>query len=142
MKSDLAFLTALLLAPLAALHAADAPEPSSVPLVVEGNPPACAELAAAFANPPPSARPWGYWCGINGNISKEGITADLETLLEWPDWFQTGKPRPSGGYNFSSCRHYREDSPLVPSGLLGPLTIRVAGLLPERTTGQLRHNLR
>jgi hypothetical protein len=48
---------------------------------------------------------------------------DVETLLEWPDWFQTGKPRPSGRFTFSSCRHYAKDSPLVPSGLLGPVTI-------------------
>lgn len=49
---------------------------------------------------------------------------DFETLLEWPDWFKTGKPRPSGRYTFSSCRHYQNDSPLVPSGLLGPVTLR------------------
>jgi hypothetical protein len=48
---------------------------------------------------------------------------DFETLLEWPEWFKTGKPRPSGRYTFSSCRHYQKDSPLVPSGLLGPVTI-------------------
>lgn len=51
---------------------------------------------------------------------------DFETLLEWPDWFKSGKPRPSGRYTFSSCRHYKKDSPLVPSGLLGPVTLRVA----------------
>jgi hypothetical protein len=48
---------------------------------------------------------------------------DFETLLEWPDWFKTGKPRPSGRYTFSSCRHYQKDTPLVPSGLLGPVTL-------------------
>ena len=51
---------------------------------------------------------------------------DFETLLEWPDWFKTGKPRPSGRYTFSSCRHYRKDSPLVPSGLLGPVKVVVS----------------
>src|SRR5258708_24092473 len=37
-------------------------------------------LAAGFANPPSSARPhtWWHWC--NGNISKDGITADLEAM--------------------------------------------------------------
>jgi len=48
---------------------------------------------------------------------------DFETLLEWPDWFAAGKPRPSGRYTFSSCRHYQKDSPLVPSGLLGPVKV-------------------
>lgn len=48
---------------------------------------------------------------------------DFETLLEWPDWFKSGKPRPSGRFTFTSCKHYRKDSPLVPSGLLGPVTL-------------------
>jgi hypothetical protein len=50
---------------------------------------------------------------------------DFETLLEWPDWFKAGNPRPSGRYTFTSCRHYQKDSPLVPSGLLGPVTMQV-----------------
>ncbi len=48
---------------------------------------------------------------------------DFETLLEWPDWFKTGKLRPSGRYTFTSCRHYKKDTPLASSGLLGPVTI-------------------
>ena len=52
------FLSALLLAPLIAV----------------------ADLEEEFANPPPSARPWAYWFWINGNISKAGITADLEAM--------------------------------------------------------------
>jgi hypothetical protein len=42
--------------------------------------PAAPALAAEFRTPPNSARPWVYWFWINGNISKEGITADLESL--------------------------------------------------------------
>src|SRR5436305_2335861 len=33
-----------------------------------------------FQRPPDSARPWAYWFWINGNITKEGITADLEAM--------------------------------------------------------------
>jgi hypothetical protein len=43
--------------------------------------------------------------------------------LEWPDWFKTGKPRSSGRYTFTTCRNYNKNSPLVPSGLLGPVQI-------------------
>jgi alpha-L-rhamnosidase len=34
----------------------------------------------AFLNPPDGAWPWVYWYGINGNITREGITADLEAM--------------------------------------------------------------
>lgn len=37
-------------------------------------------LARDFASPPDSARPWVYWFWLNGNITKEGITADLEAM--------------------------------------------------------------
>ena len=37
-------------------------------------------LADHFASPPPSARPWVYWMGVNGNLTREGITADLESM--------------------------------------------------------------
>lgn len=50
---------------------------------------------------------------------------DFETLFEWPQWFKEGKPRPSGRLTFTSCKHYKKDTPLVPSGLLGPVTIQV-----------------
>jgi hypothetical protein len=54
----------------------------------------------------------------------DGTWKDFETLLAWPDWFKTGTSRPSGRYTFSSCRHYQKDTPLVPSGLLGPVTLQ------------------
>ncbi|MCX6997423.1 MAG: glycosyl hydrolase, partial [Kiritimatiellaeota bacterium] len=37
-------------------------------------------LAQQFAAPPASARPWVYAFIVDGNLSKEGITADLEAL--------------------------------------------------------------
>jgi hypothetical protein len=38
------------------------------------------DLVRGFAQPPPSARPWVYWFWLNGNITREGITADLEAM--------------------------------------------------------------
>jgi hypothetical protein len=38
------------------------------------------ELARGFASPPGSARPHTWWHWMNGNITKEGITADLEAM--------------------------------------------------------------
>ena len=37
-------------------------------------------LERGFQNPPASARPHTWWHWINGNVSKEGITADLEAM--------------------------------------------------------------
>jgi hypothetical protein len=37
-------------------------------------------LDAGFTNPPNSAKPHTWWHWINGNISKKGITADLEAM--------------------------------------------------------------
>jgi hypothetical protein len=37
-------------------------------------------LKEGFSQPPGSARPWVYWFWNNGNVTKEGITADLEAM--------------------------------------------------------------
>lgn len=38
------------------------------------------DLAGNFLNPPEDARIWVYWFWLNSNITKEGITADLEAM--------------------------------------------------------------
>ena len=38
------------------------------------------DLSSQFASPPASARPWVYWFWNNGNVTKAGITADLEAM--------------------------------------------------------------
>jgi hypothetical protein len=37
-------------------------------------------LQKEFASPPATARPWVYWFWLNSNITREGITADLEAM--------------------------------------------------------------
>ena len=37
-------------------------------------------LENGFQHPPDSARPWVYWFWLNGNITSNGITADLEAM--------------------------------------------------------------
>jgi hypothetical protein len=39
-----------------------------------------ADLHRGFLNPPGAAKPWVYWFWLNGNITREGITADLEAM--------------------------------------------------------------
>jgi hypothetical protein len=48
---------------------------------------ACAATSAAslyddFRSPPDAARPWCYWYWVNGNVDRETITADLESMKE------------------------------------------------------------
>jgi hypothetical protein len=38
------------------------------------------ELGRSFKAPPFSARPWTYWMWMDGNLSREGMTADLEAM--------------------------------------------------------------
>jgi len=38
------------------------------------------EMVAGFGAPPVSARPWVYWFFMDGNLSRDGITADLEAM--------------------------------------------------------------
>lgn len=38
------------------------------------------ELEVLFKNPPNSSKPWVFWQWMNGNITKEGITLDLEAM--------------------------------------------------------------
>jgi hypothetical protein len=38
------------------------------------------EMEGFFKNPPNSSKPWVFWQWMNGNISKEGITLDLEAM--------------------------------------------------------------
>jgi hypothetical protein len=38
------------------------------------------DLERNFISPPPSARPWVYWFALSGNLSSNGITADLEAM--------------------------------------------------------------
>ena len=41
---------------------------------------AAGSLAQNFQQPPPAARPWVYWFWNNGNVTSNGITADLEAM--------------------------------------------------------------
>jgi hypothetical protein len=68
---------------------------------------------------------------INRQIGDEQLPEDSErnpngTLKQWPQWLLDGKPSPTGRYTFTSWRLWKKDSPLVESGLLGPVKLRAA----------------
>jgi hypothetical protein len=47
-------------------------------------------------------------------------------LKAYPDWFLRGERSPVGRLTFTTWKHYEKDAPLLPSGLLGPVTIESA----------------
>ena len=47
----------------------------------------------------------------------------LQTLKAFPQWLLDGKPSPTGRFTFSIIKVWRKDAPLLPSGLLGPVTL-------------------
>jgi hypothetical protein len=62
----------------------------------------------------------------NRLIGDEGKPDDGIKEGEWPAWLKNGEKRTSGRYTFTTYRHYTRDSKLLPSGLTGPVTIRLA----------------
>jgi hypothetical protein len=59
----------------------------------------------------------------NRLIGDERLPYDGIKEGKWPEWFTNGTPRTSRRYTFTTYRHFRKDSPLLESGLIGPVTI-------------------
>jgi len=59
----------------------------------------------------------------NRLIGDEAYADDGIVDGKWPDWVLNKEPRPSQRFTFTSWKHYSKDSPLLSSGLLGPVTI-------------------
>lgn len=52
------------------------------------------------------------------------IAAGNGGIKRLPDWYLTGQPKPDGGrITFTTWKHYDKNSPLVESGLLGPVVL-------------------
>ncbi|MCF7864544.1 MAG: DUF3395 domain-containing protein, partial [Kiritimatiellales bacterium] len=47
-------------------------------------------------------------------------------LKDWPQWLLDGKPSPTGRLTFTTWHHWKTDDALLPSGLLGPVTLRAS----------------
>ena len=66
----------------------------------------------------------------NRLIGDEQLPPDCEwrgkELKKWPTWLLEGKPSPTGRLTFTTWHHWSKDAPLLPSGLLGPVTLRLA----------------
>ncbi len=62
-------------------------------------------LQDGFASPPPAARPWVYWFPLSGNLTKQGITADLEAMarvgIGGALYMETDQGAPVGAADFA-----------------------------------------
>ena len=75
---------------------------------------------------------------VNRLIGDERLPADCQWteahLRGWPDWLTSGKPRPvPARITFTTWKHWSADDPLLPSGLIGPVSLRCARLVPLLT---------
>jgi len=61
----------------------------------------------------------------NRLIGDEQLPDDGIQKGQWPDWLIKGEKRTSNRYTFATHKHYKKDSPLLESGLLGPVTIKI-----------------
>jgi hypothetical protein len=53
----------------------------------------------------------------------EDVVWEDKHLKEWPAWVKEGKPSPAGRLTFATWRHWYADSPLLESGLIGPVVV-------------------
>jgi len=59
----------------------------------------------------------------NRLIGDERLPDDGIKNDQWPEWLTSGMPRRSKRFTFTTFRHYTATSPLLPSGLKGPVTV-------------------
>jgi hypothetical protein len=69
----------------------------------------------------------------NRLIGDEQLSPDTEWnkdgIKEWPQWLLDGKPSPTGRVTFTTWHHWKADEKLLPSGLIGPVTLRSAAVV-------------
>jgi len=72
--------TALKIMQKSRLTAATAFAVLAIAFALAANLPAVESVPEDFAHPPAAARPWVYWYFMDGNLTREGMTADLEAM--------------------------------------------------------------
>jgi hypothetical protein len=64
----------------------------------------------------------------NRIIGDEHLPPDCEwagrELKQWPDWLLQNKPSPTGRFTFMTYHQWTKADTLLPSGLLGPVSLR------------------
>jgi hypothetical protein len=65
---------------------------------------------------------------INRLIGDEQLPSDCDhngpLVTSWPQWLVDDDPDPTGRHTFTTWLHWQKDSPLIESGLIGPVFLR------------------
>jgi len=48
------------------------------------------------------------------------------SLIKWPQWLVDGKPNPTGRQTFTTRPLWKKNDALIPSGLIGPVTLHAS----------------
>ena len=59
----------------------------------------------------------------NRLIGDEQLPDDGVKDNKWPEWMDKKQPRTSGRLTFTTLKYYKKDSPLIKSGLIGPVRL-------------------
>lgn len=70
-----------------------------------------------------------------GSSGREGLIGGY--IEELPNWYKNGQPKPANGrVAFTTWKHYTKNSPLVESGLIGPVKLFQAVLKPLESSNE------
>lgn len=61
------------------------------------------------------------------NTTRGGKGRSHGLATGWPDWLVKGGPKPSARVSWAAYEPFKQDAPLLPSGLIGPVTVRIEG---------------
>lgn len=59
-------------------------------------------------------------------------TREGDIITSWPQWLLDGKPSPSGRLTFATWQPWKKGDKLLESGLLGPVRLQTAEILPAK----------
>ena len=64
-------------------------------------------------------------------LPEDGVWSGLKAKT-WPQWLLDGKPSPTGRLTFTTWHHWTKSDALLESGLLGPVTLQTAEIIPVK----------